>query len=378
MNNKIYECAIIGGGLAGLTLAIQLSEKGKSVILFEKEQFPFHKVCGEYISMESFNFLERLGVPLSVMDLPRITNLLVSAPNGNFLERPLGLGGFGISRFTLDKLLADIAISRGVEVRDNTKVIDVCFKNGIFLINTDHEIIKAKVACGTHGKRSVIDAKLKRNFFTSKSDSSPNYIAVKYHINLPFPDNRIELHNFNDGYCGISKVDNDRYCLCYLTTSDNLKNNGNSIKNMEASILMQNPFLKKYFSESEFLYEKPLVISQIGFKSKTAVEQHVLMIGDAAGTIAPLCGNGMSMAMKGSYFAGNIILNFLEGKIKRIEMEVEYSKLWKDEFDFRIRTGSLLQSSFGKEILTNFTIGILKKFPALTDKLISLTHGKPF
>jgi len=54
MDNDItYDAAIIGGGLAGLALSIQLSKKGYRVILFEKEQYPFHKVCGEYISMES-------------------------------------------------------------------------------------------------------------------------------------------------------------------------------------------------------------------------------------------------------------------------------------------------------------------------------------
>jgi flavin-dependent dehydrogenase len=64
-NQKKYDVAIIGGGLGGLSLAIQLARKNFSVILFEKEKYPFHKVCGEYISMESWGFLEDLGLPLS-------------------------------------------------------------------------------------------------------------------------------------------------------------------------------------------------------------------------------------------------------------------------------------------------------------------------
>ncbi|MCW3086897.1 MAG: NAD(P)/FAD-dependent oxidoreductase, partial [Sediminibacterium sp.] len=67
-----YEIAIIGGGLAGLTLAIQGADAGYKVILFEKETYPFHKVCGEYISMESWDFLQRCGVPLGDWSLPRI------------------------------------------------------------------------------------------------------------------------------------------------------------------------------------------------------------------------------------------------------------------------------------------------------------------
>jgi len=87
MHDKVFDCAIAGGGLAGLTLAVQLADAGYSVILFEKEKYPFHKVCGEYISMESFNFLERIGIPLSAMSLPRINEVLMSAPSGNSIKR---------------------------------------------------------------------------------------------------------------------------------------------------------------------------------------------------------------------------------------------------------------------------------------------------
>src|SRR5919107_6147468 len=73
---------IIGGGLAGLSLSIQLAKAGHKVILFEKEKYPFHKVCGEYISMESWNFLKRLGVHLEEFNLPVIKNLTISDAHG--------------------------------------------------------------------------------------------------------------------------------------------------------------------------------------------------------------------------------------------------------------------------------------------------------
>ena len=57
-NEQPYDVAIIGGGLAGLSLAIQCASQNVSVVLFEKETYPYHKVCGEYISLESQPFLE--------------------------------------------------------------------------------------------------------------------------------------------------------------------------------------------------------------------------------------------------------------------------------------------------------------------------------
>ena len=78
--NKKYDACIIGGGLAGLSLSISLAKRGYTVALFEKEQYPFHKVCGEYISLESLGFIERLGLLVSAMGLPLIKKLLVLLP----------------------------------------------------------------------------------------------------------------------------------------------------------------------------------------------------------------------------------------------------------------------------------------------------------
>ena len=74
-DEKTFDIAIIGGGLAGLCLAIQSAGKGYSTILFEKEKYPFHKVCGEYISLESWDFLSQQGVPLHLWNLPIIKNV---------------------------------------------------------------------------------------------------------------------------------------------------------------------------------------------------------------------------------------------------------------------------------------------------------------
>lgn len=374
MNNEVFDCAIVGGGLGGLTLAIQLAGAGYSVVLFEREKYPFHKVCGEYISMESYNFLERIGLPLSDIDPPVITEVLISAPNGNSITRKLSPGGFGISRYTLDHTLADLAVRKGVVLLQETKVNDIAYKQGIFSVKAGPGEYQAKVACCAYGKRSLLDNKLNREAKREKK----NYMAAKYHVKLDLPENRIGLHNFKDGYCGISKVDDGKYCLCYLTNAQNLGDNHNDIRQMEQNVLMRNPFLRKYFSEAVFLNRTPFAISQITFSKKTAVEDNILMVGDAAGNIAPLCGNGMSMAMHASFLAFQLIKKHLDRNISFEKMLLSYEAQWNDLFSGRINSGRRLQYLFGKESLTNAAIGILKYMPAFTDILIGKTHGDRF
>lgn len=375
---NIYDVAIVGGGLAGLSLSVQLAKENFRVIVIEKESYPFHRVCGEYISFESWNFLESLGYPLSDLDLPVIKQLLVSAPNGNTITHALPLGGFGISRYKIDAELAAIAADNGVIIRQNEKVKDIVYNGRLFTVQGTSFSIKAKVVAAAFGKRSNIDVKWRRPFAVQKAGKLNNYIGVKYHIRTDAPADTIALHNFPNGYCGLSQVEHNNYCLCYLTTAVNLKNSGNSIGAMEKNILYRNPFLKTIFENAAFVYREPVTIAQVSFSKKKQVEDHVLMVGDAAGMITPLCGNGMSMALHASKLAADNITAFLRHRLSRQQMEAAYSSQWNQLFARRLRMGRFIQRMFGRAWLTNLFIGILKPFPKVVAYLIRQTHGEPF
>ncbi|MEO8405045.1 MAG: FAD-binding protein, partial [Chitinophagaceae bacterium] len=369
---------IAGGGLAGLALSIQLAKAGYKVILFEKEQYPFHRVCGEYISLESRDFLISLGVNLDSLHLPVITQLQVSAINGKLLELELPLGGFGISRYLLDATLAQIARSHGVIIREQTRVNDIIFSNDNFIVEASGINYTAKIVAGSFGKRSNIDIKWKRPFTAVKKSKLNNYIGVKYHLRTKFPADTIALHTFPNGYCGVVKIEGDVYNCCYLTTADNLQKSGGSILQMEKTILSENPYLYKLFSLAEKINEEPVTISQISFDKKSQVDDHVLMVGDAAGMITPLCGNGMSMALHGSKLAFQSIDLFLKHTIDRDEMEKQYSTQWQKEFGSRLQMGRRIQRLSGNPSLMKIFIGAGKLFPWIMKKMIRQTHGAAF
>jgi len=370
-----YDVAIVGGGLAGLAAAILLAGRRHRVVLFEKEQYPFHKVCGEYISMESYDLLMSLGLPLDEMNLPRITNLVLSAPSGNALSQRLPLGGLGISRYTIDAKLASIAEAAGVHVMQATRVTDVEYTGDEFRITSDKGVVGSRIVFGTFGKRSNLDMKLKRSFVSRRPNALNNYIAVKYHALLDHPPGTIALHNFENGYCGISPVEEGRVCICYLTTAHNLKSHGNQIRQMEEEVLFENPHIRAAFRNAQMLYEKPLTISQISFEKKELMADHILMIGDTASLIAPLCGNGMSMALHAAGTASRLTMQYLEGGMSREALEHAYAIAWRNMFSRRLRAGRIIQSLFGKKWITNSAVGILRHFPGVLTSIIRQTHG---
>lgn len=364
---------IVGGGLAGLTSAIHLSKFGLEIILIEKNEFPKHKVCGEYISNEVLPYFQWLGLNISELKPSKISKITFSTAKGKMISGDLPLGGFGISRYVLDSYLFEKAVENGCQIIQDT-VTDIQFVDDEFLVSTSSNLeLKSRIAIGAFGKRSNIDHKMNRDFIQKKSP----WLAVKAHYSGGFPNDLVGLHNFKGGYCGISKVENNIINICYLVDYETFKQYKN-IEDFQSKVLYKNPHLKAVFENCELLFEKPLTISQISFEKKEAVESHVLMIGDTAGLIHPLCGNGMAMAIHGAKIVSELIMEFLSNKISsRKELEEKYIQEWNSNFKSRLATGRFLSQLLQKEKVTAFLMQLLVLFPSILPRIIKKTHGKP-
>jgi menaquinone-9 beta-reductase len=369
----VKNAIIVGGGVSGLIAANILAHKKIHCAVIEKKAYPFHRVCGEYISNETVSFLRSLNIFPHAFNPPKITRFQLTSVNGKYADLPLGLGGFGISRFSFDHFLYEKAKSFGVEFLLNTEVESIKYSIDKFEVVTRQGTMNADVVIGSYGKRARLDSTLGRKFIQKRSP----YVGVKYHIRTDHAPDVIALHNFQGGYCGVSKIENGKSCLCYLTHRNNLKKFGD-IKSMEQNVLFENPFLESVFSASDFLFEKPETINEISFEKKSAVEDHILMCGDAAGVITPLCGNGIAMAMHSAKMASELVIKFIDGEISRVMLEKKYSQRWESQFAHRLWVGKKAQSLFGGVRTSDFAVGLAQYVKPFAKYLISKTHGRPF
>lgn len=364
---------IIGGGLAGLISSIQLIRAGISCTVIEKKSYPLHRVCGEYISNEALPFLKSARLYPDGFNIPQINYLQISSADGSFTRTALDLGGFGISRYAFDHHLYTIAKNEGVVVLTNSEVTAVYYNNDGFRVEGNFETIDANVVIGAFGKRSKLDVQQNRKFLEKRSP----YVGVKYHVRNDQPRDVISLHNFSGGYCGVCAVEDDTTNVCYLTHRENLRRFGN-VREMEEKVLFRNPLIKDLFAHSAFMLDKPEVINEISFETKGPVDNHILMAGDAAGMITPVCGNGMAIAIRSAKMVSEVVMDFCAGKIARNTMEARYRKQWNQAFRQRLWFGRQVQRLFGDQRMSELAVRLARSSEWIAGFIVRNTHGSPF
>ena len=139
-----YDVIIAGGGPAGASAAIHLSTLGARVLLAEQKKFPRAKLCGEFISPECALHFERLGVVDQILSArpARLTETVFYSKNGSSVRVPShwftgGDAALGLSRAEMDERLLRRAADVGVEIREDSQVVN--------LILEDHKVTGATI-----------------------------------------------------------------------------------------------------------------------------------------------------------------------------------------------------------------------------------------
>jgi menaquinone-9 beta-reductase len=368
MEQNKYEVLIVGGGLAGLSLAIMCAQSGLKVLLIEKGSYPRHKVCGEYISMESYDVVKKLGIPLKTLQVPFINKFVLTSPHSAEATTRMNTGGFGISRYYLDEKLAQLAVDAGVKLLTQTKVQHMVKVHNGYQVTTQKGLVfESPLLVGSYGRISGLH-------HPSKVPQK-EFVGVKYHVDAGPEDDTIEIHHFRGGYCGVSKVENGHYNLCYLARSVDLKESKGNIDLLEQRVLMKNPCLAERLKTNR-LFE-PVLTSGLFFGVHTTPGLSYPQIGDAAGFIPPLTGNGMSLAFRSAVFMHQEILSYQSHRNPHQLLKANQSYV-STYLKHRINKGIMLQQLLfsAHPIVQQGLWGCFRLFPGLLHIMTKQAVGK--
>ncbi|MEK7858604.1 MAG: FAD-dependent oxidoreductase [Elusimicrobiota bacterium] len=385
------EIAVIGGGIAGSALAALLARSGRDVLLLEKDRFPRHKLCGEFLSAESQGLLRRVGCLDEVLALrpARITQGRFFAPSGRDAVFDLGGTALGVSRWSLDALLFRHARSSGASAQEGARVARLEDVSGASRLSVEWDdgrrsTVEARLVVGAYGRRSPLDAQLARAFLSGPACA----LGLKRHHRpadteggrrlLRELEGRVEIHLFKDGYCGLSFVEGGLVNVCLLLEKSLLRSlSAPRWDEVCAAMRARSASLHERLAALVPAEEGFHAVAGLGFSPKGTSQGRVIFIGDAAGMIAPLCGDGQAMALESAVRLADSIAA-CPARLEAASIAKlcgGWDEAWEKLFSKRLRRGRILQAALVRAPAAEAAARLVSRLPRLGSALVRATRG---
>ncbi|MCC6133125.1 MAG: FAD-dependent monooxygenase, partial [Acidobacteria bacterium] len=163
-NGERVDVLIIGGSLAGAAAAFPLARQGVRVRILEKARFPRPKICGEFLSPESFPVLARMGVLDSLREsgAETIERFEAYSPSGSSVSGELPAPVLSISRDVLDHRVLRAAEGAGAAVAFGETVMS--FSGSLsrgFEVQTSKRLHHSRLLLGAWGRFSPLDPRIR-------------------------------------------------------------------------------------------------------------------------------------------------------------------------------------------------------------------------
>lgn len=385
--------AIVGAGPAGASLAIRLAMQDFEVVLIERERFPRHKLCGEFISPECLEHFRKLGVIDEMLSVggDRISQTIFYAPSEKSVSVPSEWFGkqqnaLSISRAEMDLRLLEKAKSLGVKVFEETQVIGVLYEDekicGIKAKNKSGEIfeIAADLTIDATGRASVLGKLAEKEIYRKGAkvqrpktkNQSPKLVGFKTHLeNVNLEKGVCEIYFFRGGYGGLSYVENGLANHCFLVKSEIVKEFNSDAQQIVEQVIFENSRARSAMQDARPVFDW-LAVSVDGFGAKNLnPAPNLLSVGDAAAFIDPFTGSGMLMALESAEILAQTIA---EKSLSFETLAEKYKSLHRQKFQTRLRVCRIMRSAAFAPFLAKTIISVLSSSSAARRILVRSTR----
>lgn len=371
---------MLGAGLAGSSLAKALADKGWETALLDRQSFPRHKVCGEFLSPESQGTLQAFGLLETVKALrpSLIDGIRLIFANGAAMELPLSSSALGISRYSLDSALHGAAQHSGVQLQTGTSVTAVHPIIGGYLIETKQggeiSTLQARTVIAAWGanRRSGLPGHRQERL------AKPSYLGVKSHFQDVWMERMIELYFFPGGYMGICKVEDGLVNVSALLNCDAFTDKGKSTLAILDAAMKRNKRLYEKLRGAIPVEGTQAAVAPVQLHRKLQAWDTIPLTGDAVTMIPPLCGDGMSMALRSAAICAPLADRFLQGNLSSLDWQQSYTRSLHKEFQGPLRWGSFLQRLFDQPLVSGLLPSAARLAPRLAQGLVQATRLKPY
>lgn len=336
-----YEAIVIGGGPAGSTVAARLAQRGRRVLLLEKERFPrFH--IGESLLPCSMPLFEELGVSAALEQhgfLPKYAAEFVTADGSltrrySFADGLIGgaSSAYEVDRSEFDAVLLDNARRLGVEVREGAQVTQ-------FDLRPDGVVVNTRAGAETYEERAelLIDASGQHSLVASRlglrqMDGELKNFAVFSHFegakrHSGDREGDISIVLVPGGWWWVIPLRGDRTSVG-LVLPGRMLGGRKPDEGYFAEQIAATPYLAARLAGARRV--APVrTISDYSYVSKRLVGDRFLLVGDAAAFIDPVFSTGVYLGMVGAFRAAEVVDRALSDRRFTRSRFVDYERAVK-------------------------------------------------
>jgi flavin-dependent dehydrogenase len=309
----VIDLLVAGGGPAGLATAIHAARAGLEVVVVERRHGPVDKACGEGLMPHALRQLGDLGADPPGMPFHGITYLDGRRRvTGRFRSGP----GRGVRRTALHASLLDAAAAAGVRIEHGT----------VAAVSQDAESVRgagfrARYLAAADGLHSPIRASLR----LARPSAGPRRWGIRrHHLMTPWSD-CVEVYWSNNAEAYVTPVADDCVGVAILTT-----HRGGFSEHLEAF-----PALKDRIDGHAHGPDRAAGPLRQRVRCRTA--GRVLLVGDAAGYVDALTGEGLGI----SFGAAELLVSCIAAG-----SPADYDRKWRQlTRRYRLLTAALLHAS---------------------------------
>jgi geranylgeranyl reductase family protein len=293
--DRLYDVIIVGAGPAGATLACDLARNGLSVLMLDKEKLPRYKPCAGGITVKAANALglDIAPVTRSVVRGVRVT-YKASRSFTRWYDRPLV---FTVMRDEFDHLLVRRAQEAGASLLDNEAVRRIDISSRAVRATTAGRTLEAQIIVGADGARSTVarDAGLMRGVNLGMGMEAETSVAGEKLVQWDSLMG-LDLGHIRGGYGWV------------FPKKDHLSVGvGGPLRQVRRLRSGYHAVLKSYDLGGGSVSRLRSHYLPVRGKGMAIQSKRCLLLGDAAGLVDPLTGEGIYHAIRSAQIAAPVI-----------------------------------------------------------------------
>ena len=324
--DDLCDVLVIGGGPGGSTVAALLADKGKNVVLLEKDKHPrFH--IGESLLPRNLAIFERLGV------LAEVAGMGLLKPGAEFVSDETGMRvqftfvkgldttlthSYQVKRADFDQALFANARRKGARTYEHTTVLDVILGGDgvrplVLARNADDRrfVFKPRLLIDASGR----DAFLGRKFRSIEANKRQSTAAVFAHFrnlkNDAAAAGYIAVHFATGGWFWMIPLPEGVFSVGFVGDADVFKAHRGSLRDFLFERFKESPSMREQMKHAE-LVSDVFGTGNYSYCAKSSCGETYLMIGDAFAFIDPIFSTGVLFAMASAEIGAEIALKWLE------------------------------------------------------------------